>query len=184
MPTKAPSKQIALLRGINVGGHNKVAMAALRELCEGLGLSCVQSILQSGNLVFQSDRLTDAALESLLETQTAKRLGVSADYIVRSGNELAQVIDRNPFPKEAKNDPSHLLVVFFKAAPRAKDVEALRDSIKGREVIAAAGKQLYVAYPDGIGRSKLTGTLIEKKLATKGTARNWNTLLKLCALCE
>jgi uncharacterized protein (DUF1697 family) len=184
MAAKAPPMQIALLRGINVGGHNKVAMVDLRNMCEALGLSCVQSILQSGNLVFQSDRLTDAALERLLESETAKRLRVSAEYIVRSADELARVVARNPFPKEAKNDPSHLLVVFFKAAPRAKDVEALRDSIKGREVIAAAGKQLYVAYPDGIGRSKLTGTLIEKKLATKGTARNWNTLLKLCALCE
>src|SRR5262245_49131463 len=116
MPAKAPSTQIALLRGINVGGHNKVAMADLRELCEGLGFSCVQSILQSGNLVFQSNRLTDAALEQLLESETTKRLGVTADYVVRSGDELARVVARNPFPKEAKDDSSHLLVVFFKAA--------------------------------------------------------------------
>ena len=184
MPAKAPFMQIALLRGINVGGHNKVAMADLRNMCEGLGLSCVQSILQSGNLVFLSDRLGDAALERLLETKTAERLGVTADYVVRSADELARVVARNPFSEEAMDDPSHLLVVFFKTAPKAKDVEALRASIKGREVIAADGKQLYAVYPDGIGRSKLTGTLIENKLGTKGTARNWNTVLKLLALCK
>jgi len=184
MHAKASSARIALLRGINVGGHNKVAMSDLRELCGALGLTDVKSLLQSGNLVFRGDRQTDAALESLLESETAKRLGVSADYVVRSGDELARAVARNPFPKEAKNDPSHLLVMFLKAEPRAKDVDALRVAIKGREIVANDGKQLYLVYPDGIGRSKLTGTMIERTLATKGTARNWNTILKLLALCE
>ncbi|HTK78039.1 MAG TPA: DUF1697 domain-containing protein [Gemmataceae bacterium] len=184
MPAKASPMRVALLRGINVGGHNKVAMSDLRELCEGLGLADVKTVLQSGNLVFHCDRQDDATLESLLEAETAKRLGVSADYIVRGGDELARVVARNPFPKEAKNDPSHLLVMFLKAAPRAHVVETLRAGIKGRETIATDGKQLYIVYPDGIGRSKLTGTLIERILETKGTARNWNTILKLLALCE
>lgn len=184
MPAKAPSARIALLRGINVGGHNKVAMSDLRKLCEGLGLADVKSVLQSGNLVFCSDRKTDTELESLLEKETAKRLGVSADYIVRSGAELARVVARNPFAKEAKDDPSHLLVMFLKSAPKTKNVDELRAAIKGRETVANDGKQLYIVYPDGIGRSKLTGTLIERILGTKGTARNWNTVLKLLALCE
>jgi uncharacterized protein (DUF1697 family) len=181
---KAATTQVAFLRGINVGGHNKVAMADLRELCDGLGLTDVRSVLQSGNLVFRSDRLTDAALESALEAATAKQLGVTADYIVRSGDELRRNVDRNPFPQQAKDDPSHLLVMFLKAAPRAKVVETLRAGIKGRETVAADGKQLYLVYPDGIGRSKLTGTLIERVLGTRGSARNWNTVLKLLALCE
>jgi uncharacterized protein (DUF1697 family) len=184
MPAKASCARIALLRGINVGGHNKVAMSDLRALCEKLDLADVKTVLQSGNLVFRCDRQDDAALETLLETETAKRLSVSADFIVRSGDELARVVARNPFPKEAKNDPSHLLVMFLKAAPGAKVVETLRAGIKGRETVTADGKQLYIVYPDGIGRSKLTGTLIERNLGTKGTARNWNTILKLLALCE
>jgi uncharacterized protein (DUF1697 family) len=176
--------QIAILRGINVGGHNKVAMSDLRELCEGLGLADAKTVLQSGNLVFQSKRLTGLALESLLERETAKRLAVSADYLVRSLAEWEQVISRNPFPKAAKDDPSHLVVMFLKTAPLAERVEVLRASIKGPEIIQSDEKQLYVVYPAGIGQSKLTGSLIEQKLQTRGTARNWNTILKLLSLCE
>jgi uncharacterized protein (DUF1697 family) len=176
------SCQIALLRAINVGGHNLIAMSDLRKLCEALGLTEAKTLLQSGNLVFKCDRHTGAALESLLEKETAKRLGVTPDYLVRSAAELQQVVDRNPFPKAAKDDPGHLLVL--KAAPPASHVDALRAAIKGRETIQSDGKQLYIIYPDGVGRSKLTGTLIEKKLDTRGTARNWNTVLKLLKCCE
>jgi uncharacterized protein (DUF1697 family) len=175
---------IALLRGINVGGHNQVAMSDLRDLFGALGLVGATSLLQSGNMVFQSDQLTGAALERLLEVETAKCLNVSADYLVRSAAEWKKIVARNPFPEEAKNDPAHLLVMFLKTAPPAKIVDALRASIEGPEIIRAGGKQLYIVYPAGIGRSKLTGTLIEKKLGSRGTGRNWNTVLKLAALCE
>ena len=87
----------------------------------------------------------------------------------------------NPFPEEAERDPSHLLVIFLKEAPDRKDVMALQSAIKGREVVRAKGRHAYVVYPDGIGRSRLTSALIEKKLATRGTGRNWNTVLKLGA---
>jgi uncharacterized protein (DUF1697 family) len=174
---------VALLRGINVGGHNPVAMSDLRELLGELGFSDVTSLLQSGNLVFKSDRQTGPALERLLEAETASRLKVSADYIVRSAAEWAKIVARNPFAKEAKADPGHLLVMCLKTAPSAKNVEALQDSIQGPEIIRCDGKQLYIVYPAGIGRSKLTGTLIERKLGSRGTARNWNTALKLLALC-
>jgi uncharacterized protein (DUF1697 family) len=180
---RAASARVAFLRGINVGGHNKVAMSDLRELCESLGLSDVRSVLQSGNLVFRGQRLSDAALESRLESASAARLGVSADYVVRTGDELARIVARNPFPEEAKDDPSHLLVMFLKDTPSPKEVDALRAAIKGREVVAGDGKHLYLVYPDGIGSSKLTGALIERILGVKGTARNWNTILKLLVLC-
>jgi uncharacterized protein (DUF1697 family) len=175
---------VALLRGINVGGHNMVAMSDLRGLLGELGFSDVTSLLQSGNLVFKSDRQTGPALERLLETETASRLGVSADYIVRSAAEWARIVARNPFTKEAKDDPGHLVVMCLKTAPPAKDIQALQDSIQGPETVRSDGKQLYITYPAGIGRSKLTGALIERKLGSRGTARNWNTVLKLLALCE
>src|SRR5437868_184909 len=95
---------VALLRGINVGGRNAVAMSDLRNLFGDLGFTGVTTLLQSGNLVFQSDQLTGAALERLLEKETAKRLGVAADYIVRSAEEWERTVARNPFPKEAKDD--------------------------------------------------------------------------------
>jgi uncharacterized protein (DUF1697 family) len=174
---------VALLRGINVGGHNLVAMSDLRNLLGALGFAGAKSLLQSGNLVFDSERLTGTELERLLEVETAKRLGVTPDYLVRSAAEWGTLVARNPFPQEAKDDPAHLLVMCLKAAVPAKNVQALRAAIKGAERVRAVGKQLYVVYPEGIGRSKLTNTLIEKKLGVRGTGRNWNTVLKLAALC-
>jgi uncharacterized protein (DUF1697 family) len=174
--------QIALLRGINVGGNKQIAMADLRQLLEALGFSNVRSLLQSGNLVFQSDRRAAAALERLLEVETEKRLGVSVGYLVRTASEWKPIIARNPFPGEAERDPGHLVVVFLRDAPQAKDIKALQAAIQGPEVIRGDGRQLYAFYPDGQGRSKLTLTLIEKNLGTRGTARNWNTILKLAAL--
>jgi uncharacterized protein (DUF1697 family) len=178
------SIHVALLRGINVGGHNKVAMSDLRGLLGELGFANVRSLLQSGNLVFESDGQTGAALERLLEKETAERLGVSADYVVRSADELEKTVARNPFLKEAKDTPSHFLVMFLKATPAAKEVDLLRASIEGPEIIGCDGKQLYIAYPAGIGRSKLTAAAIERKLGSRGTARNWNTVQKLLALCK
>jgi uncharacterized protein (DUF1697 family) len=178
------SAHIALLRGINVGGHNKVAMSDLRDLFGALGLVGATSLLQSGNIVFQSERLTGAALEKLLEVETARRLNLLADYLVRSSAEWKKIVARNPFPEEAKGDPGHLVVMCLKTAPPEKKVEALQEAIAGPEILRCDGKQLYIVYPEGMGRSKLTGTVIERKLGSRGTARNWNTVLKLLALCQ
>jgi uncharacterized protein (DUF1697 family) len=176
--------QIALLRGINVGGKNKVAMATLRELAAGLGFTSVTTLLQSGNLVFESKGKSAGALETLLEQETAARLGVAADYLIRSAAEWEKVVAANPFPNEAETDPSHLVVMCLKSAPTPASVKAVRASIKGPEILESRGKELYLTYPAGIGTSKLTGTLIEQKLGVRGTARNWNTVLKLLALAR
>ncbi len=175
---------VALLRGINVGGRKLVAMSNLREMLEALGFAGARSLLQSGNLIFQTNRLTCGTLEHLLEAETEKRLKASVDYVVRTAEEWAAIIARNPFPKEAKSDPSHLVVIFLKAAPGAKDVKVLQAAIKGPEIVRSDGKQLYINYPAGIGDSKLTNALIEKTLGARGTGRNWNTVLKLAALTQ
>ncbi len=173
---------VALLRAINLGGRNSVSMADLRELVTRLGFGDVQSVLQTGNLVFQDDRRTGAQLERLLETGARKRLKLDTAFFVRTAPEWQVVIARNPFPKEAKRDPARLVVMFLKDAPVAEDVKTLRAAITGREVVRAVGKHLYVFYCDGIGRSRLTNAVIEKHLHTRGTGRNWNTVLKLGAL--
>jgi uncharacterized protein (DUF1697 family) len=175
---------VALLRAINVGGRNLVPMSGLRELLEGLGFAGARSLLQSGNLVFQSGRRQGTNLERLLEVETEKRFKAAADYLVRSADEWDTIVADNPFPKEAERDPGHLLVMCLKKAPEASDVKALEAAIKGPEIVRAEGKQLYLVYPAGIGTSKLTNTLIEKKLGTRGTGRNWNTVLKLGALAR
>jgi uncharacterized protein (DUF1697 family) len=175
-------KHIALLRAVNLAGYNKVGMADLRELLGGLGFTDAQTLLQSGNIVFSGGNKTTTALEQTLERAAAKQLGLETDFFVRTAREWQEVIDANPFPREAKEDPGYLLAVIVKHDLAAADVTALQKAIVGREVVRAKGRCAYIVYPDGIGRSKLTSALIEKKLGTRGTGRNWNTVLKLAAL--
>jgi len=170
---------IALLRAVNLAGVNKVSMADLRKLLVGLGFTDAQTLLQSGNVVFSGGSKTTTALEQTLERAAAKQLGLQTDFFVRTAKEWHAIIDANPFPREAKDDPGHLLAVIMKDDVDAAAVAALQKAIVGREVVRAKGRCAYIVYPDGIGRSKLTSAIIEKKLGTRGTARNWNTVLKL-----
>jgi uncharacterized protein (DUF1697 family) len=174
---------IALLRAINLAGLNTVAMTDLRELMTSLGLEDVTTLLQSGNAVFRSTKPADG-LERLLERAAEQQFGSRIEFFVRTAAEWKAMIGANPFPSEAKADPGHLLAVTLKAAPTAAKVDALQKAIKGREVVRAKGRCAYIVYPDGVGRSKLTSALIEKTLGTRGTGRNWNTVLKLAALAE
>jgi len=175
-------KHIALLRAVNLAGYNKVGMADLRELIVGLGFTDAQTLLQSGNVVFSGGNKTTAALEQTLERAAAKQLGIETDFFVRTAKEWQAIVDANPFPREAKEDPGHLLAVIMKDEISAATVTALQKAIVGREVVRGKGRCAYIVYPDGIGRSKLTAAMIEKKLVTRGTGRNWNTVLKLAAL--
>ena len=173
---------IALLRGINVGGHNRIAMADLRAMLEELGFTDSKTILQSGNVVFSGGRRSGAGLEGFLEKECKARLGAGVDWIVRSAEEWDALIEANPLPKESRRDPSHYLVFCLKSPPAKAQLKVLEAAIPGREIVRADGRQLYVAYPDGIAGSKLDMSLIERKLGLSGTARNWNTVLKLQAL--
>ena len=173
---------IALLRAVNLPGHNKVAMRDLLEILARLGMREARSLLQSGNLVFRSEPATTTQLERLLEDAAEERLGLKTDFFVRTAKDWKSIIAGNPFPEEAERDPGHLLVIFLKEAPDRMAAAALQKAITGREVVRVKGRHAYVVYPDGIGRSRLTSLLIEKKLGTRGTGRNWNTVLKLGAL--
>jgi uncharacterized protein (DUF1697 family) len=171
---------IALLRGVNMGGHKKIAMSDLRDVVAELGLANPRTLLQSGNLVFASTK-SAAALEALLEKELAKRLDLTTTVFVRTAPEWAKIVRSNPFTEEAKRDPSHLALFLLKDKPAAKAVAALRDCIVGREVFEARGREMYAFFPDGFGKTKFTTALIDRKLATVVTARNWNTVLKLAA---
>ena len=176
---------IALLRAINVGGTKKLSMSDLRAFVEELGFDDVRTLLQTGNLVFTGKARAAGALEHLLEVAAAKRLALRTDFVVRTSEELTAIVAQNPFPSEARRDPSHLVVQFLKDAPSAvavKSLQAAIDATSGPEIVRAIGKQLYVVYPAGIGRSKLTAKLMENKLGVRATGRNWNTVLKLAAL--
>lgn len=173
---------VAFLRAVNVGGRNLVAMSELRGLFEDLGFHGARTLLQSGNVVFDGGRKAGGALERLLEARTQERLKVRTDYMLRTAGELEEVVAANPFPREAKEAPARLLVVFLKAAAPPAAAAALRSAVRGPELVRVAGRHAYIVYPDGAGRSKLTNALIEAKLGARGTARNWNTVLKLLAL--
>ena len=173
---------IALLRAVNVGGRNMIAMSELRAFLGELGFADARSLLQSGNVVFRGGSRSGAALERFLEAESKKRLALDVAYVVRNAGEWQRAIDDNPFSKEAQSDPGRLIVTFTKDALDAARVKDLQAAIQGPETVRAKGKHLYIVYPDGVGRSKLTITLIEKKLATRGTSRNWNTVLKLAEL--
>ena len=175
---------ITVLRAINLGAHNRIKMADLRAMLEKLGYSDAQTLLVSGNAVFRCAAGSCDKLEKQLEAASTKHLGVTTDYFVRSAKEWQDVIAANPFPAEAKSDPGHLLMMCLRDAPAAAAVKALQAAIKGREQVRANGKHAYFVYPDGVGRSKLSITMIEKALGTRGTARNWNTVLKLGELAQ
>ncbi len=175
---------IGVLRAINLGSHNKIAMSVLRAMLEKFGFEDPRTLILSGNVVFKSSSSSVEKVERLLEEASTKHLGVTTDYFVRSAKEWQGIIAANPFPKQAKTDPARLVMMCLRDAPAAAQVTALQDAIKGREAVKAKGKQAYFVYPDGIGRSKLTIKLIEKALGTRGTARNWNTVLKLGELAQ
>lgn len=172
-------KAVAFLRAVNVGGTGRLAMADLKALAADLGLGEPQTLLQSGNLVFDAKGKTPKALEALLEKELASRHDLKCSVMVRNAKELKALADRNPFPKEAKADPARLHVFFLKAAVTAGDVAALNGAIKGGEVAKGHGREVFIHYPDGMGRSKLTGAIVERHLGGPGTARNWNTITKL-----
>jgi len=175
---------VGLLRAVNVAGQNLVSMGDLRDFFSRLGFDEPRTLLQSGNVVFRAKSTSTTALEKLLEAETLKKLGLGITYIVRTPEEWSSMIAGNPFPRQAKNDPAHLVAVALKQAPAPAAVKALVEAVPGRESLRVKGNVAYITYPDGQGPSKLTNALIEAKLGTRGTARNWNTVLKLAALAN
>ena len=177
------SQFVALLRGVNVGGNKGVPMSRLKAVAEGLSLGNPRTLLQSGNLVFSAKGQTVAALEAALERAIKAEIGVDTAVCVRSAAEWSALIEANPFPDEAKADPSHLLLVAFKTAPDPAGPGKIAASYDGPERIAVARAHAFIVYPDGIGRSKLSNALLSRHLGA-GTARNWNTVLKLQAMLQ
>ena len=171
---------VALLRGINLGSHNKVPMAGLRALVEGLGYHDVSTYIQSGNVVLTS---TDGAAKvgAALQKAIAREFGFDVAVVVRSRPQLKKVVDGNPFVKKARAD-GNLHVVFLARKPKADKVKALTGADWGDDEVAVKGTEAYLHLPNGYGRAKLNNMLVEKKLGVAGTARNWRTTTKLLEL--
>lgn len=174
----------ALLRGVNVGESTTLPMAQLRQLLTDIGFSNVRTILASGNAVFDAEGLEASAIEALLEREAAARTGLSTDFLVRSDEDIAAVVSGNPFPDVGDARPDQLVVAFGRAAAPADLSQRLAAFYDGPERIVVRGREMYIDFPDGQGRSKLWPAVAKLKLSGIGTARNWNTVLKLHAATQ
>jgi len=175
---------VAFLRGINVGGNKKIAMAKLKALFEALGYENVKTHLNSGNVVFANGEKDRAKLTNKIETAIEKEFGFRPTTILRDAAALKRIVAKNPFAKMAKDDPSHLVVMLLGEKPDKDAAKRLAAAHQGVEEIRIAGEEAYVTYPNGIGKSKLTNVALEKHFGVAGTARNWNTLTKLLEMVE
>lgn len=172
---------ISLLRGINVGGNKKIPMEGLRALYKSLGFNNVQSYIQSGNVIFQSTESSRPKLIRILEEKIEKNYGFHVEIIIKTMKELKDAVANNPW-KDV--DEKSLMIAFLKDRPEKPDMEAIESVTTGGERAALVKDLLYLCYPHGSGRSKLSNALIEKKLNVVATCRNWNTTNKLIALAE
>ena len=166
---------VALLRGINVGGNNKVPMADLRAMCSDLGYEGVETYIQSGNVVFAA-KTSEVEVVAAMEAGLLATFGLTLSVVVRSAAELVDIIGRNPFPNEA--DGSKLHVSCFTAPLDETTVAKLDPAFSPPDVFIIEGREMYLHLPGGMGTSKLA-VHIGQKLGKLGTARNWNTVLRL-----
>ncbi|MCY3001208.1 MAG: DUF1697 domain-containing protein [Planctomycetota bacterium] len=176
------SKHVAFLRGINVGKAKRVAMADLRRELEAAGFVGVKTLLQSGNVVFESARLTKGSAKERIETVLEKRLGVAAQVTVLTLAEVESALADGPFARGVK-DPSKALVTFYSSPADAKLLASLAKQDFGRETLAIGKSCAWLECPDGILGGKLWKAL-DKALGDHGTARNLATLTKLVALAR
>ena len=175
---------IAMLRGVNVGGHQKLSMEALRKHCAGLGLRDVQTYIQSGNLVFREESGDPLTVARRLEDGIEAKFGFRPAVVVRTAPEMRKVIAKNPFAGRSGIDPSRLLVLFMAGAPARQALEQVLALPCEPEELRAGGRELYIYYPNGMARPKIPLTRIEKLLQCSSTGRNWNTVNKLMEMAE
>ena len=173
------ARQIALLRGINLGAHNRVSMPALREALGAAGYEDVATLVQSGNIVLECSAPPDALARDITAL-VQEEFGVGSATVVRTRDELAGVVERNPIA-EGPSTPKLFQVTFFPEPPPAESVARLAGQDFGAERVAVVGREAYAWHPDGIQKSRLAREL-GRALGAGGTARNWNTVTKLLEL--
>ena len=173
---------VALLRAVNLGGRNAVPMAGLRSLLSSLGHADVATYIQSGNAVFASAR-PSSAVAAELEERIELAFGARVDVLLRTPAELAGVVAQNPFLPE-ETDASRLYVVFLASGPPQAAVASLDPDRSPPDELAVRGRHVYLRLPNGAGRTKLTLDYVERRLGTRGTARNWRTVMKLLELAD
>jgi len=175
---------LALIRGINVGATRALPMQLLRDCCESTGLENPQTYIQSGNVVFSTPAAALKGVARRLEDAIESCRPFRPSVIIRTHAELAAAIAANPFPARAAAEPSKLLIMFLQSAPPATTTAALAQLKRTDEQLHLHGRELYIDFPHGAGKSKLNMAALEKALTVPATARNWNTVNKLLAIME
>ena len=174
--------QILLLRGINLGAHKRISMLELRRALEREGFADVRTYLQSGNVVVSSDAPADE-LAAQARQALARRFGLDVDVIVRTRDELAEVIARDPLGDVAVN-PKRYQVSFLARELDAAALRQLSALAAPSERLVVIGRELYAWHPDGVARSRLWARLAGRQLGVSATARNWTTVTSLLALAD
>lgn len=175
------TRQVAILRGINVGGKRKIRMAELKAMCSELGLENIQTYIQSGNIVFDSDKPT-SEIEALLERNIVERFGFVVPVIVRTAKQWETLVTQNPY---AENHPiEHLHLTLFKTVPADDLSTAIQTMSFSPDEFSLSQQQAYILCEGTYHQSKLSNAFFEKKLDISTTTRNWNTVLKLHQLCQ
>jgi uncharacterized protein (DUF1697 family) len=174
------AQHILLLRGINVGAHNRIAMPALRELFTSEGFDDVRTYLQSGNVVLSSAARADDVAHTC-ERLIAKEFHIDVSVIARTRAQLGKVVERNPLLKVA-TDPKRYQVSFLAEKPTRDVIRRVEEAAVPPEKVVSVGREIYAWHPDTIGRSKLWALLAGRQLGVSATARNWTTVTNLLAL--
>jgi uncharacterized protein (DUF1697 family) len=179
MQPEATHTHVALLRGINVGGKNKVPMKSLAAMFEEVGCTDVTTYIQSGNVIFRAKSSLVRRLPELITEFLSGELGVNAPVLVRSARELREVLHNNPFLRRRSAKPEHLHVGFLADAPTRSQVEALDPERSAGDAFEVRGREIHLCCPNGLARTKLTVAYFDKVLDTTTTLRNWRTVQKL-----
>jgi uncharacterized protein (DUF1697 family) len=175
---------VSMLRAVNLAAHNRIKMEALRALYESLGLRDVETYVQSGNIVFRTDKRDLGRLAKRIEDALERSFGFRSNVILRDASGLRDVIAKNPVAGRDGVEPGKFLVLFLAGQPSAEAREKVRQMKPDPEELWIEDREVYIHFPNGSGRSKLSWTAIEKTLKTPGTARNWNTVTKLLEMAE
>ena len=175
---------LSMLRGVNVGGHNKINMQALRSLYESLTFEAPRTYVQSGNVIFRTKEKNSAALAKKIQNAIEAEFGCRPEVILRTSEELRKAIAASPFASRRNLEPGKILVTFLTAEPPSEAHATLLRLKSHPEELHLNGRELYIYFPDGAGQSKLPWSSVEKLFKTTGTARNWNTVTKMLAIAE
>ena len=175
---------ISLLRGINVSGHNKLKMDALKKMYEKFGFKKVKTYLQSGNIIFQNTDCNHNKLDQLISMQIKKDFELQVPVTVLTVDQMERIIKNNPFLKDLTKDISFLHVTFLASQPEDYDNESITSRIAKGEDIVITDSAVYLYCPDGYGKTKLTNSFIESRLKVSATTRNWKSANEILRIAQ